>query len=221
MKRTVFLVISIAALFSLRPSSVSAQGGPPPPNPYRSEFLLGVGYSNISLGSSSPLNNEGALHFDPSLSFAPFQKLPQLRLGANMGVSLVLDNSSRTLIIDNGQVLFIGSSDIPLWTLEPELCVSWRQIFGYNNEFYIEPGIAGGGMFGFLHLSSEEENVNDYDANSQTGYGRVFVRAGLRVPSGSAGLEGSYLAGGKLNFGNGISGDVSEWYIGIYGSLEF
>jgi hypothetical protein len=219
MRNVFWVVVLIGMLAGIR--SAFADSSPyPTPNPYRSEFLLGVGYSNISVGSSL-LSNEGAVHFNPSLTFAPFQRLPQLRMGANVGVSLVLDNSSRTLIIDNGQVLFIGSSDVPLWTLEPEACISWRQNFGHSNEFYIEPGVAGGGMFGFLHLQSEEENVANYDANSQTGYGKVFLRAGLRVPYGSAGIEGSYLAGGRMNFGNGISGDVQEWYIGIFGALEF
>src|SRR4051794_32533845 len=67
-----------------------------------SEFSLSIGYANISLGSDSAIDNDSALRFEPSLSFSLIRQLPQLRLGTAVGVSMVLDNSTRTIISNNG-----------------------------------------------------------------------------------------------------------------------
>jgi hypothetical protein len=210
------LLITFFASRAFAQQGAEPEGGPDLSKP---EFSLGIGYSSISISSGSTIHDEGAVHFDPSVSISPLHQLPQLRLAFDLGASLVLDNSNRTLVLDNGVLTFNGSSEVPLWTLEPELAVSWRQNFG--STFFIEPGIAGGGMFAFFHLTSSNSNVNDYNANDQTPYGRAFIRAGIFVPNGSAGIEGSYLTGGSLNFGNNITGHASEWYVGIYGALRF
>jgi hypothetical protein len=210
-----------AILVLLYTSVASAQYGP---DPNAAEFALGVGYANISLGQHSGLNSEGGVRFEPSLSLAPLKILPQLRLGAAIGTTLVLDNSDRTLIVNNGQVIFHGSSDIPLWTLEPELRLSWRQTFNSNSPqaFFIEPGVAGGEMFGFFHLqSTDPADTESYSANDSTAYGRVFLRAGVPMAPGWVAIEGSYLTGGKLDFGQDIKGSVSEFYIGICGAIQF
>ena len=106
------------------------------------EFGLGVGYANISLGSDSAIDSLDALRFEPTISFSPFAALPQVRLGADVGTSLVLDNGGSALIINNGGLIFISNAEIPFWTLEPEVRISWRQTFGYAQEFFIEPGAA-------------------------------------------------------------------------------
>src|SRR5687767_15568031 len=94
------------------------------------EFGLGIGYANVSIGGSeSPLDSEDTLRFDGWLSVAPFEAVPQLRLGGAMGFVLALDNSERA-IISNGGVLIVGSSDIPLFMFEPEVRLSWQQTFG-------------------------------------------------------------------------------------------
>jgi hypothetical protein len=217
-----FLFICIAALAALQPSLAHAQPAPgPAPTPFSPEFLLDVGYANISLGSNSSLNNQSALRIDPELSFAPLNPLPQLRVGIDVGISLVLDNSTRTLIIDNGQVIFHGSNNVPLWTLEPELNLSWRQTFGPGQQFFVEPGIAGGGMFGFLNLASSDPDQNSYSASSATGYGRVFLRVGQQIEGITWGFEGSWAGGGKMDFGANISGHMTQYYIGLFSALRF
>ena len=186
-----------------------------------SEFALSLGYANISLGSSSVIDSEGAFRFEPSLTFVPFRDLPQLRVGGDCGVTMVLDNSQRAIISNGGQVIFAGSSDIPLWVLEPELRISWRQSFGEDKSFFIEPGVAGGVAFGFLELDADDGSGKSYDADSSTAFGRVFLRAGGRYENGMIGVEASYLAGGNLNFGGNASGDLSEFYVGFFASLSF
>ena len=187
----------------------------------RPEFLLGVGYSNISIGSSS-IENEGALHWDPVFSFSPLaEALPQLRLGAAVGVSLLLDNSSRTLISNNGQLIITGSSEVPLWLLEPEVRLSWRQTFGDRGQFFIEPGIAGGFCWGFLDIDVEGSPGESFDKSDSTLFGRAFLRLGAQVPGGTAGVEASYLSGGTLEFADNARGHLNEWYVGIFGALQF
>jgi len=70
------------------------------------EFSMGVGYANLSLGSNSALDSADALRFEPALSVSPFARLPQLRIGGAVGVSMVLDNSGSAVIINNGGLIF-------------------------------------------------------------------------------------------------------------------
>jgi hypothetical protein len=186
------------------------------------EFSMSIGYGNISLGSNSGFEDQSGLHLQPEWSFSPLQKLPQLRLGADIGSTIVFDNSSRTVIINNGGTVIAGSSSIPLWTLEPELTLSWRQAFGANQRFFIEPGIAGGGMFGFLSIHSDVYPYNSYSKSAETGYGKAFLRSGFVIPGGIVGVEGSYLSGGDLDFGGSSTfGKVTEYYVGIFGTIQF
>src|SRR5947207_530019 len=89
------------------------------------EFALGVGYTHFSIGGpGSLLHSTDALHFDPAVSFPPLRKLPQLRLGAAVGVSLVGPSAWTVL---RGDTEITGSNCTPLVLAEPELRVSWRQ----------------------------------------------------------------------------------------------
>ena len=185
------------------------------------EFSLGVGYANVSLSSSDVIDNEGALRFEPAITFSPIRDLPQFRLGADVGVTLVLDNSSRTIISGDDGLIYTGSSDIPLWLLEPEVRLSWRQFFGEHKQFFIEPGLAGGVAFGFLDLDSTTGDSDSYDASDCTVFGRVSLRAGAQVTGGIAGIEASWLAGDNLDLGGNASGDLNMLYIGIFGALMF
>ena len=187
----------------------------------RPEFSLGLGYSSISVGSSI-IEDEGALHWDPVLSFSPLaEALPQLRLGAAVGVSLVLDNSSRTIISNNGQLIITGSSDIPLWMLEPELRLSWRQTFGDRGQFFIEPGVGVGVAWGFLEIEIDDDPDNTFEESDSTVFGRAFLRVGAQVSGGTAGFEASYMRGGDVEFADNARGELSEWYVGIFGALQF
>ena len=186
-----------------------------------SEFSLSVGYAHLSLGSSSIFDSESALRIEPSLSLSPIQQVPQLRLGADVGVSMVLDNSTRTIISRNGQVLFAGTGDIPLWLLEPELRLSWRQPLGDQHQFFIEPGIAGGIAWGFLELTAEDGSNETFEQDDSTLFYRAFLRLGAHVPGGIAGIDISWLSGGHLDLGDNAAGDLNEFYIGIFGALLF
>jgi hypothetical protein len=195
-----------------------AQGWDAPPG----EFSLGIGYAHLSIGDSdSLLDSEDALRFDGALTFAPFPDLPQLRLGGALGVSMVLDNSQRTIISSEG-LIFVGSSDVPLYLLEPELRVSWQQYFGDNGEFFIEPGIGVGGVFGNLNIDADDsasgESFDEWDSGFAA---RVFVNVGFFVEDGVAGIQGSYMRGESLDFAENAGGEVEEFYVGIYGALRF
>ena len=108
MRRLLYSLATLAAALMASQAGaqdVSADGAP--------EFALGIGYANVSLGDSSVIDSESALRFEPTLSFSPIQQLPQLRLGANVGVTMVLDNSTRTII--SGDSAFLASGRLS-WT---------------------------------------------------------------------------------------------------------
>jgi len=188
----------------------------------RSEFALGIGYAHLSIGGSeSALHSEDALRFDPALTFAPFFNLPQLRIGGALGVTLVLDNS-QFVFISNGGAVFAGSSDVPLWLLEPEFRVSWQQPFGTSDQFFIEPGLAVGGVYGRLSIDANDTaSGQSFDESDGTYTGRVFLNLGARVPGGYAGIQASYARGGSLHFADNASGDFEQYYIGIFGAARF
>ena len=185
------------------------------------EIGFTVGYDNISLGSNSTIHDEDALRFAFGGSFSPIRPVPQIRLGADIGASLVIDNSTHFISSGSNGLIIAGSASVPLWILEPEATASWRQTFGARNQFFIEPGIAGGGAFGYLDLHDVNNPDRYYHADSDTGYGRVFLRAGGLVYTGTFGVEASYLRGGNMNFGGNASGDLEEFYIGLYGAFHF
>ena len=185
------------------------------------EFSLVMGYANISLKDSPVIDGEGAFRFEPSLSFSPIQQVPQLRLGFDVGVSMVLDDSSRTIISGDSGLIFFGSSSVPLWTIEPELRISWRQYLDPNHTFFVEPGVGGGYAFGFLELDAEDGSGDSYEADDNALFGRVFLRVGARVTGGIAGVEASWMQGDTLDFGGNASGDLEEFYIGIFGALSY
>jgi hypothetical protein len=189
----------------------------------RPEFGMSVGYANLDLDGSSVLNSESALRIEGWFSFSPLtEPLPQLRLGADVGVSMVLDNSSRTIISSDGNLIYRGSSDIPFWTIEPELQLSWRQTIGRDG-FYLEPGVAGGWAFGFLQLDGDSTVSGDsYDESDSSVYGRVFLRAGTAVRGGIAGFEASWMVSSdEMDFGGDATGKLGQWYVGFYGALLF
>jgi len=206
----------VAAGACLAASSVVAQDRP---GEGASEFSLSIGYAHVSLTDSKVIDGESALRYEPALTFCPIEPLPQLRVGVDVGVTLVLDNSQRAIISNNGNFIFVGSSDVPLWLIEPELRVSWRQYIG--NTFFVEPGVAGGVAFGFFELESEDGSGDSYDKSDSTLYGRAFLRAGALVTGGTAGFEASWTSGGKLDFGGDAAGDLNEFYIGFFGALYF
>jgi len=186
-----------------------------------SEFAAGIGYAHISIGGSgSELNDENALRFEASVSFSPLAKLPQLRLGAAIGTSLVFDDSDLA-IISSGGVVVVGHSTIPLFTVEPEVRVSWRQEFS-DGKFYVEPGVGIGGMIAHLDIDADQaaggESFNETEANWAA---RAFVNIGFRTGGGFAGVQLSYLRSGDIDLADNASGDMDEFYLGLFGALRF
>lgn len=211
------LLIAVVSVMGIGRLSL-AQGGVPP-----GEFSLGIGYAHISIGDSgsSVLDSEDALRFDGALSYAPFPQVAQLRLGGAVGVSMVLDDSERA-IISNGGLVIVGSSDVPLYLIEPELRASWQQFFGRGRHFYIEPGIAGGGVIGTLSLDADDTVSGDsFDESDAALSARVFLNIGFRAEGGFAGLQASYMRGGSLDFAENARGEVEEIYVGVFGCLRF
>ena len=106
--------------------------------------------------------------------------------------------------------------------------LSWRQPFGPDGLYFIEPGIAAGAAIGWLDVagravpggSSTDANSDftDTDASFQW---KVFLRAGVPFSNGLAGIEASYMRAGRLEFADDIGGKPSEFYIGIFGALQF
>jgi hypothetical protein len=193
-------------------TSFSRAQAPPDPS-----FALGIGYAHLEIGdSSSQLHSLDALRFDPCVSFSPFGELPQVRIGGAFGVSMVLDNSSRTIISNGGNLIITGSSDVPFLLLEPEFRLSWRQDFG--DALFVEPGVGLGGAIGQLKLSSETESIDKWQSCFDV---RAFVNVGLAVPGGEAGLQFSYMHGGTLDFGQNARGELNEFYIGVFGAIYF
>lgn len=215
--RTASLIASLVALIVF-PTLASAQsefaGGP--------EFLLGIGYANISVGgSSSVLNSQNAVMLDPVLSISPIGSLPQLRLGIAADVGFVLDNSQRSIIFDNGGLVITGNSDVPFVLFTPEARLSWFQTLGKSQQFFIEPGIGVGGAFGWLTVNPLVAGGKSVNESESTIEGRAFLNIGMQVPDGMAGLQFSYTRGGDMDFANNARGELSAFYVGIFGAFRF
>ena len=191
------------------------------------EFLMGVGYSHVEFkGGDITLDDQDCIHFAPMMSFAPVESLPQLRLGGGVGFTIGLDDVNGIIHSGGNGLVVVAGADSALFLFQPEVVLSWRQPIGPEHVgFYIEPGVAAGGTFAWLdvnELSAQPKSVLiTGDTWASTYSGRVFLRSGMRVTGGTAGLEASYLRGGRLDFGHGTGGDVSEFYIGIFGAIMF
>ena len=194
---------------------------------FRSEFALGLGWSRIEFDGDAPLvDARDCIHFEPVLSFVPFGQVPQLRLGAAVGWSAALDDTSGAIISGDNGLIVVTSSDVSFMMFEPELRLSWRQPVGPGGLYFLEPGVAAGAAIGWLDLSGRdpddaaavEQDISETDASFQW---KVFLRAGVPFSNGLAGIEASYMTAGELDFGDDIRGEPSEFYLGIWGALQF
>ena len=213
-----WIVAAGAVLLVLR-SSALAQG--------EREFSLGVGYTRMNFDGDSPLvDDRDGVHFDPVFSLAPIERLPQLRLGAAFGISFAVDDTRGAFVSDEeGGTLFIEGDDTSLMLFEPELRIAWRQSLAEGEAVFVEAGVGGGGVIGWLSAGDDASVTDPDDAEidevDAAFMGRAFVRVGAHVTSGIVGVEASYMVGGNLDFADGIGGDVSEFYVGIFGALSF
>ncbi len=193
------------------------------------EFSLGLGYSRVEFEGSPPLvDGRDCVHAEPVLSVSPFAAVPQLRLGAAVDWSTAVDETRGAVVSDDGGLVVATSSDISFMLFEPEVRLSWRQPFGPDGFYFIEPGVAAGAAIGWLDVAGRavpgggstaaNADFNDTDASFQW---KVFLRAGLPFSNGLAGIEASYMRAGRLEFADDIGGKPSEFYIGIFGALQF
>ena len=151
--------------------------------------------------------------------------MPQLRVGAAFGFSAAVDDTRGALFSNDGGLVWASSSDVAFMMFEPELRLSWRQPLGNDGFFFIEPGVAAGAAIGWLDVSGSADpatggdaDFTDTDASFQW---KVFLRAGLPFSTGLAGIEASYMSAGRLEFADDIRGDPSEFYVGIFGAIQF
>jgi hypothetical protein len=214
--KSVSLFASLAALVALPAWALAQVDSPGAP-----EFLVGVGYANISVGGSSSLNSQNAVLVDPVLSFSPIAPLPQLRIGVAMDVGCVLDNRQRTIISDNGGLIVTGNADVPFVLFTPEARLSWYQTLGKSGEFFIEPGIGIGGAIGWLTVNPSVDGGKSINESEATVEGRAFLNIGMQLDGGTAGLQFSYMRGGNMNFADNASGDLNVFYFGIFGAVRF
>ena len=185
------------------------------------EFAAGVGYAYVRVGGSdSPLDAGNALRFEFSASFSPVEDVPQLRLGGAIGLGMVFDNSDLA-IVSSGGVVVVGHSTIPLWLVEPEARLSWRQPLGEGG-FYVEPGVGAGALFASLSVDSDDEFAGgSYDETDTGFFVRGFLNVGVNTGYGLTGFTISYAHADDLDLADNISGEADEFYIGIYGVLRF
>jgi hypothetical protein len=221
--------LSAAVAWSALAGAARAQEDYTPPEGLhpRGEFALGIGYTRISLDGGGPLlEGRDGIHFEPVVSFAPFDAVPQLRLGAAVGWSLALDDTRGAAISHNGNLFVVTTSDVTFMLIEPELRLSWRQSFAHDS-FFIEPGVAAGAAIGWVDVGDAASDHPDAaDANSFTEWdtsfeAKVFLRAGTHFDNGMAGIEASYMRAGTLEFADNMRGKPEEFYFGIFGSLQF
>ena len=216
------------------PQAVPADAEPPLPLLYASDtmfdeneifgdpdFALGIGYGNFSVGDSdSPLDSQDMLRFDSALTIGPIPSVPQLRIGGALGFGLVID-SSGFFIISNGGLVAGGSGEVPMIVFEPEARVSWRQYLG-DTGMFLEPGVGVGGAFANISIDADDTSTGEeFDEWDSSFAARAFFNVGFEVEGGFAGFQVSYMRGDGMDFGTDASGDVEEFYVGIYGALRF
>jgi hypothetical protein len=193
----------------------------------RAEFALGIGYARIRFDGDPPLiDNRDALHVEPVLSVAPFEAVPQVRLGAALGWSMAVDDTRGAFVVRDGETTAVASSDTNLMLFEPDLRLSWRQPLDREGNYFVEGGGAAGAAIGWLDVGDDDDEATDPDdvTFSETDASfqwRVFLRAGVRMRGGFAGIEASYMRAGELTFTDNVGGEASEFYVGIFGALQF
>ena len=189
------------------------------------EFSLGLGYSRVEFDGSPPLvDGRDCFHLEPVLSVSPFAGVPQARVGAAVGWSAAVDETRGAVVSDDGGLVAATSSDVGFMLFEPELRLSWRQPFGADGFYFIEPGAAAGAAVGWLDVAGRDAagvGDADFEETDASFQWKVFLRAGIPFSNGLAGVEASYMRAGRLEFTDEIGGELSEFYVGIWGALQF
>jgi hypothetical protein len=187
----------------------------------RFDFGAGVGYSHASLhDSAAPFDHRDGARIEPRFSFGLNDQLPQLRLGLAVGISgFSQREDSDGVIVIGGDTFDFDADDVQALSLiVPEIQISWRQTFGGDQRWFIEPGAALGAVIGNYWVGRESDFFTDKDASEwdATIGGRPFLRGGYLWDRFIVGAEASYLFGGNLDFTDQVRGDVREFYAGVF-----
>jgi hypothetical protein len=188
-------------------------------------FDLGIGYSHVTIGTSGPFNGADGIRFEPRVSFSPIADVPQFRLGFGLGVSGYthdIDQDS-TITINNGDEIIIIQADQweALSLLEPELQLSWRQVFNKYTDgsegLFVEPGVGIGAAIANFAIVDGFWWSDEQDSQWGTAFEvRPFLRAGYQARNWAAGLDCSYMFGQSVGLTDTVSGDINEFYIGAF-----
>jgi hypothetical protein len=186
----------------------------------RFDLSAGIGYSHVWLdGSAAPFDERDGIRIEPRFSFALSEGSP-LRLGFGVGISGFekREDTDGFVVIDDEVFAFDADDVQALSLIVPEFQISWRQTFGGDHRWYIEPGAAVGVVIGNYWVGEEsfwfrDEDISEWDA---TIAGRPFLRAGYQWNHFMLGVETSYLFGGSLDLTDEIQGDVREFYAGVF-----
>lgn len=187
------------------------------------EVSLSVGYSHLSISGSDRFQERDGVRVEPSVSINPIKALPQLRIGAGLGISGYtneLDNDT-VITIDNGNQTTVIFAD--QWEsvslLQPEFLISWRQRLG--DRFYIEPGCGVGVAYTTYAIYNDWWDDEDESESDTTFMVRPFVRAGYKWDHWFAGMEVSYMYGSDINLTDQVHGDLSELFVGGFFGYRF
>jgi hypothetical protein len=213
MIRRCLACFAVLVLIALMPSGARASE--------RFDFGAGVGYSHVSLhGAASPFDHRDGARIEPRFSFGLSDQLPQLRLGVGVGLSEFSqrEDSDGVIVIGGDRFDFDADDVQALSLIVPEVQISWRQTFGGEQRWFVEPGAALGVVIGNYWVGRESDFFTDKDASEwdATIGGRPFLRGGYLWDRFMVGVEASYLFGGNLDFTDQIRGDVRVFYAGVF-----
>ena len=181
-------------------------------------FSVGYAQSSIDAEALDDLDSQSGLRFELRGTWSPGDEPSGLRFGIALGLSSYYDEE------DSGQTVG-GFADVEdfeqLFLAVPEFQVTWRQPI--SEHWLIEGGAGVGPVIANFRAGQVifddlfDEDVSEWDVGLGV---RPLVRAAYRRNRWMAGLEGSYLFT-DLDFGNGLSGNVEELYIGFFYSHMF
>ena len=193
------------------------------------EFAFGLGYGHLFWDGSNTgaLEEQGGLVLDGRLTWAvtpnAYPGRPQLRVGVGLDLAFYSsrDDDGEFEIDDDGEVFANATDYTQLSIIAPQLEIAWRQPV-INENWYLEPGVAGVFMIGNYTTGQEFFWFVDEDENEWRvgGGGKAFLRFAYTRERWSIGVEGAY-AYGWLDFGHDIGGDIQQGYFGLFYARKF
>src|SRR5215210_6058577 len=109
------------------------------------DFGFSIGYAHLSVDDEAldDLDNQVGVRFEPRVTWAPWDNLPQLRIGIGIGFSFFYDEE------DTGQTVG-GFADIEdfeqISLIVPELQATWWQPL--SEHYFIEGGVGIAAVIG-------------------------------------------------------------------------